>query len=260
MGSIFKMDSPLMTFLNKVADLMILQILTIICCIPLVTAGASITAMWSVLLKMARKEEPTVRTAFWSSFKLNFKQSTILGLIMMFVAAILIYDFKMFVRDTEATLFPIQLRYAIIAVALIVMVVFMYVFPLQCRFTNKILVTLRNAFFLSIHQLPKTIVLITIYVMTALLYYSILGILLPALLLLGITVPNYFCAKIFASIFKKFEPEVVEETEDEYQPLSIFEQNEEELNDEEDASSEEVGSEDTDSEEAESEDINSKEV
>ena len=57
MGSFFNMDSPVMRFLSRLCDLMILNILCLICCIPIVTIGASITALYSVTLKMVKGED-----------------------------------------------------------------------------------------------------------------------------------------------------------------------------------------------------------
>ena len=57
MSSFFNMDSPIMRFLSRVCDLIILNLLAIACCIPIVTAGASITALFSVTLKMVKGEE-----------------------------------------------------------------------------------------------------------------------------------------------------------------------------------------------------------
>ena len=65
MGRIFDMDSPVMRFLTVMADLMILNILTIICCIPIITAGASLTGLHYVLLKMARNEEGYIVKSFF---------------------------------------------------------------------------------------------------------------------------------------------------------------------------------------------------
>lgn len=55
---LFNLDSPVMVFLSKVANLMILNVLTIICCIPIFTAGAAITALYYVTIKMARGDDP----------------------------------------------------------------------------------------------------------------------------------------------------------------------------------------------------------
>ena len=51
-----KIDSPFMKFLGTMADLMILNMLTVLCCVPIVTAGASFTAMHYVLQKLVRGE------------------------------------------------------------------------------------------------------------------------------------------------------------------------------------------------------------
>ena len=55
---LFNLDSPVMVFLSKVANLMILNVLTIICCIPIFTAGAAITALYYVTIQMARGDDP----------------------------------------------------------------------------------------------------------------------------------------------------------------------------------------------------------
>ena len=82
MGRFFSMDNKFFTFMNKVADLCILNIICLVCCIPIVTAGASITAMYYVTLKMVRNEEAYIVRSFFKSFKDNFKQATIINLIM----------------------------------------------------------------------------------------------------------------------------------------------------------------------------------
>ena len=69
MGKFFDLDSPIMRTLNRLADLMWLNILTLLCCLPIITAGASLTAMHYVLLKMVRNEESYISRAFFKSFK-----------------------------------------------------------------------------------------------------------------------------------------------------------------------------------------------
>ena len=76
MGRFLDMDSPLMRVLNRVGDLMILNILMIICCIPVITVGAACTGMHYVLLKMVRDREGYLVRGFFKSFVMNFKQAT----------------------------------------------------------------------------------------------------------------------------------------------------------------------------------------
>lgn len=88
MGRIFDMDSPVMRFLGRLADLMILNLVTLLCCLPVVTIGASLTAMHYVLLKMVRNEESYIVRSFFKSFKENFKQATVIWLIILLLSLI----------------------------------------------------------------------------------------------------------------------------------------------------------------------------
>ena len=57
MKNFFKMEGKFFNILSKIADLLWLNLLTILCCVPVITAGASITAMYSVTLAMVKNEE-----------------------------------------------------------------------------------------------------------------------------------------------------------------------------------------------------------
>ena len=103
---IFAIDSPLMRVLGKISDLMILNILTLLCCIPLVTAGAAFTAMHYVSLKMVRGEESGITKMFFHSFKDNLKQSTVIWILFLLVAAIFGLNFMLlYANPTEVSTF-----------------------------------------------------------------------------------------------------------------------------------------------------------
>ena len=92
MGRFFNMDNKFFVFMGKVADLCMLNLLCIACCSPVVTAGASQTALYYVTLKMVRNEEAYIFRSFFKSFKENFKQATIINVIMLIVAVLLYLD------------------------------------------------------------------------------------------------------------------------------------------------------------------------
>ena len=96
MGRFFNMDSPLFSFLNRVADLIILNLLTLVCCIPIFTVGAAMTGLNYVCLKMVRNEEGYIVRGFFKSFKQNFKQATIIWLIILLAIIVLAGDFYIF--------------------------------------------------------------------------------------------------------------------------------------------------------------------
>ena len=96
LSGIFNYDNPIWRFIGKFCDIMILNVLWLICCIPVVTVGAATTAVYYVTLKLVRDEEgPTIRS-FFKSFKENFKQATVLWLIMLAVGALLGFDLYFF--------------------------------------------------------------------------------------------------------------------------------------------------------------------
>ena len=89
MGNIFNSDSGFSKFMNRVADLFILNILWIFCSIPIITIGATTTALYSVNLKFIDNEEENLIKTFFKSFKENFKKSTIIWLIILSLSIIL---------------------------------------------------------------------------------------------------------------------------------------------------------------------------
>ena len=92
MDRFFNMDNKFFSMMSRVADLILLNVLCIICCIPIVTAGASITAMFYVTLKMVRDEESYIVKSFFKSFKENFKQALVINIIMLAVGGVLALD------------------------------------------------------------------------------------------------------------------------------------------------------------------------
>ena len=102
MGKIFSLDNPFFRFMGRVGDVMLLDLLWIIFSLPIVTIGASTTAMNYVMLKMVRDEEGYIWPSFWKSFKLNFKQATGMWMILLFGGMIFGLDLYFFYNlDTE---------------------------------------------------------------------------------------------------------------------------------------------------------------
>ena len=92
LSSLFNYDNPVWRFIGKFFDVMILNLLWVVCSIPIVTMGASTTAVYYVTMKLVRDEDgPTIRS-FFKSFKENFKQATIIWLILMVIGAIIGFD------------------------------------------------------------------------------------------------------------------------------------------------------------------------
>lgn len=218
MSSFFNMDSPVMRFLSRVCDLMILNLLCLICCIPIITIGASITALYSVTLKMVKGEETYIVKGFFHALKQNFKISTIIWLILAVVGLILAFDFKatqLFQGNMQKVF-----RILIGAVSTFYLLLLSYVFPYVARFENTIRNSMKNAMLISILNLPYTVAIVLIPILavlatlingTTLMYGSL------AWILLGISCIALAHSYMFRKVFAKYEPqeneEVIEETE-----------------------------------------------
>ena len=85
MDRLFNMDNKFFTVMGRVADLIMLNVVFLICCLPIVTIGASLTALHYVTLKMTRNEESYIIRSFFKSFKQNFNRqlSSILSCLQL---------------------------------------------------------------------------------------------------------------------------------------------------------------------------------
>lgn len=204
MGKIFDLDSPIMRFLSKMADLMILNFVALICCIPIVTIGASMTALHYVLLKMVRNEEGYIIKSFFKSFKQNFKQATIIWLAILVFIIIFVID--LFVFNYSGITFPKVFRVILLVLVFFASMMICYVFPLLSRFENTILQTVKNALLMSILSFPKTLLMLIVYALPVVAWYFT-PMAMPFIFLFGISVPAYAAAMLYSGTFKKFEPE-----------------------------------------------------
>ena len=154
MGKIFDYDNNFFAGISKVSDTIILNFLFVICSIPIVTIGASTTALYCVY---AVKE-------FFKQFKQNFKESTIIWLILLLVASFIGLDFYMcslMSNDILSTAF----KFIFTLISIVIGFIVVYVFPLVARFENSIKNTLMNAVLMSIKHLPYTLIMLVLTLM-----------------------------------------------------------------------------------------------
>ncbi len=216
----FSMDSPLMQGLSKMADLMWLNVLAVLCCIPIVTVGASMTALHYMVLKLARNEEGYITRGFFNSFKRNFKQATIIWLIQLAVTIVLVVDF--YVMSQAQNNLHMVWQVLIMIVVVMVVLTSTFVYPVLAKFDNSTIKTIKNAFFMSLLQLPKAILMILMSLVPIVLLLIAPSI-TPFVLMFGVSIPAYLFAKLYDKFFQKLEdninaanaPEEAEEVEDE---------------------------------------------
>ena len=205
---VFNFEGPVFTFLSRLADLIWLNLLFIICCIPVVTIGAAATSHYYVTLKMVKDEEGYITRSYFKAFRDNFVQATIIWLIFLAVIVVMFLDFRIAKVGDLASLVESNRINDVVIVAVGVMSIvigmtFTYVFPLLARFDNTVINTVRNAFLISIRHLPYTFLMMIIQVVPVVLIWFF-----PALLILVLVMFSavaYINSKFFRKIFVLYE-------------------------------------------------------
>lgn len=156
MNKIFSLDSPWIQGLGKFADLIFLNLLYLVSCIPIITIGAANAALYDVTLRLS-KDDAIIWRHYWKAFAANFKKSTILWLIFLFVGGIL--------YGCAICYWSYELPNENLSLALLGIVAFVefcsysWAFPLQAKFENTIRNILSNSLLFSWSYLPRTLLM-----------------------------------------------------------------------------------------------------
>lgn len=206
--NIFSFNSWLSRFLYLVADIVLLHILWIICSLPVVTIGASTTALYSSCMKRIRRDEGYITGNFFRAFKSNFRQSTLIWLLLLAVGGILYMDLWIGL-SVEGVLGKIML----VSCSMLLIPFFctvLYIFPVQAKFENRILDNLKNAFLMSLSNFQWTLFLVFIlatFVLLTLVFPPFMGLMLIA----GAGIFGYLTSCVFVYVFRKYLPDELQE-------------------------------------------------
>ncbi len=211
--NVFAAEGPLFQFLSRLADMLILNLLFIACCIPVFTIGAALTAMSYVTQKMREGEDGYVARKFFKSFRQNFKQATLIWLMLLFIFLVLLSDF-LILGQMGGGMFA-ALRFGVYIGAVFWLLLVSYAFPLLARFENTIKGTLRNALLMALANAPRALLAVAIFIGSIVLTGWNMNTLSWGLLLwilFGFAIHSYINSAMQYKIFHKFMPE--EDAED----------------------------------------------
>lgn len=210
--NIFSIDGKLFKTLVKAGDFFILGFLGFVFSLPVITMGASLTAMFYVGMKLVRDEEGYVFRGFIKSWKQNLRQSIVIELIAAVIAALLIVDIKICYdwARADGSTFARLLMFGVIGIMVVLAAIVLYVFPMLAKFDNTIRGTIKNALLLCMHHFPQTIVML--FATGGLIYFS-----LYYFTAFIVTIPlicyidSYILARVFLQYTKKNEEDTEEE-------------------------------------------------
>lgn len=197
------MENPVIRFLNKMTDLFVLNLLFLICCIPIVTIGPALTAMHYVNLKSVRYGDGYVVKRFFQAFRQNFLQSAIAGGVMLFLGIIFWMDISFWLRSGSGMFSSVMLMVSA-CFAFIVAIVAMWIFPIIAKTENTLLQHIKNAAAMAVgHFFPYTIICIGLQAVAAyLMSTNLVADLL--MLLIGFAFVSYIQAFFFYKVFAKY--------------------------------------------------------
>ncbi len=207
MKSLFSTDSILFRVMSRVADLMLLNIIFLISCLPVVTIGAAMTAMYTVCFRMDTDREQGIFSVYFRAFRDNWKQATGIWMLLFWFLCAAVFESILCSRASGL----IHYGWLVLALASVLdLMVIAMAFPMISQFENRWKQTLKNALFLSLGHLPTTLCLVFFQVFPLIIlvkspvYFLKIGMFW---LLLYFAAAAYVSAKLLRRAFAPFYPQ-----------------------------------------------------
>lgn len=212
----FSYDSTFSQLLLKLCYSCYLNLIWFICCIPIVTIGASTTALYYTSLKIVRENDHSLVRKFFHAFRENFRQSTILWLILLAAGLVLagdgyiVYHLRASSTGIPAVMWTLILA-VLIAAGVVYVIVLFFVFPLVASVSNTNMAMLKNAFLIGTHYLFCTI---SVFAVHFAMFFAVVRIFSP-LIIFGEGLCAMLSAHLMSNVLRACSYDPNEEDDDE---------------------------------------------
>lgn len=200
MGNLFSINSHLWNAANQLLHFLWLSILWTICCIPLITIGASTTALYSVCLKYAKNEEGYLTSSFFRAMKQNFKQATVIWVMLTLFGCFLGLDLIIYSRQEHMGMLSLLLMIIFLSVFVAFLMANSFVYALQAKFDNTVRRTILNSFLMAARHWPSSLAMMLISFGILMLGFLAL----PPILFLSPALISYINSRFLIRIFEKY--------------------------------------------------------
>ncbi len=205
MKNLFNPEAPFFQFLSRVGDLIILNLLFLVCSLPIVTMGASLAAMYKVVLDIIYETDAGTAKGFFKAFKENFRQATIVWVMVLIVVASLVCDLLLIMAYFGSA----KLLYWVLALlALVVLGVESYMLPLVVRYRNSLKEHLSNAIVLAVIKFPRTLLMVLLNMLPFIIFWISISMFIQTLIFwvfIGFGFVAYVQASLLKPIFDQLE-------------------------------------------------------
>lgn len=210
MKSIFAPESALFRIVERLTNLVVLNLLYLLFCIPIVTIGPATVALRYVTLKYAENEEERVWAPFIHSFKQNLKQGIALGVIATVLGVFLALDlYWIYTMTVAGEVFNMFILVVVAIACILYLMMTAYIYPMMARFDNTLKQMFRTAVILAIRHLPATIcVTIIAAAPIVLLFYTFTTFTLSLAFycIIGFAAIAFLQDKLICRIFQQYIP------------------------------------------------------
>lgn len=207
MKNLFTPENPLMQFLSRVGDMMLANLLFLVCCVPLVTIGAAWTALNRVMQSIALREDIGVVKPFFRAFSENFRQATAVWLLLLVFFAGMGGNLLLALSYLTGNAL-LACKWIIGVLTVWILAVGCYSFQLLARYDNTTRQQLTNAAILTVVKLPRTLGLTLLAILPVLLAYVSMEVFVSTLvfwLILGFAFSSFLSASLLTPVFRQME-------------------------------------------------------
>jgi len=209
MKNLFNLENPIFQMLSRVGDMIIANVLFLICSIPIFTIGAALAGLNKVSQAIVLDDDRGIAKLFFNGFKSNFKQATSVWVALLIILVSLVCNWLLittFVTGTFATVLYVLLG----ILAFLIIGVLSYLIPLIVRYNNTIREHLYNAIILAIMKFPRTLVMVFLNIILFILPFVSLNAFSQTMifwLMIGFSFLSYIISTLLKPVFKELEGE-----------------------------------------------------
>lgn len=200
MWKFFTAESPVGRVVSRLLDLVILNVLYILFCLPVFTIGAATSALYYCTARMADGTFVSPLRDFWKGFRENFKAVTPVSLAALAIVAALGVEFWMNWHGAWGGRLALGIYIVLAILFALVLLYCEWVFALQMRFENPRRVLLKNAALFTFRYLPSLLIIDAANLVFLLLIFSDVAV-WPVTFLCAFSLPALLKGKYFSKIF-----------------------------------------------------------
>lgn len=207
MRSLFSLDNPVIHFLSQVGDMIIANLLFLICSVPIVTIGAGWATLNKITQAIANQEDQMLLRTFFRTFKENFKQATIVWLLLLVFLVCMLGNYFLIATYTVGTVQTI-LKAVLAVIVVFVLGIGAYLFPLLVRYDNSLRQHFVNAVVLCVIKLPKTLLMVFVNLLPLVVAYFSLNTFIATLvfwIFIGFSFACFVASQLLVPVFKQLE-------------------------------------------------------